>query len=318
MDCKRLRWPFLKEYAVVSNALYFWTMQKIKIHPDGPALSRIVVGAWRWHAVSTSQVETLIKTSLSAGITSFDHADIYGDYSCEEVFGNALRGNNALRNQMQLVTKCGIKLLSGKRPDHWIKHYDTSKEHIIWSIENSLKMLATDRIDVLLLHRPDPLLDPTEVAEAFTTLKKQGKVLHFGVSNFAPSKMEMLQSYLSFPLVTNQIELSLFHHEDFVNGAVDHLMKNRTHPMAWSPLGGGKHFDNDTINNALEGLSQHYRCSPTQLLLAWLLKHPSGVFPILGTTKPERIEEGVKSMGVTIDKQHWFDMLRWVRGKDVS
>lgn len=296
----------------------FLTMQKIKIHPDGPVLSRMVVGAWRWHAVSSQQVDALIKSSLSAGLSSFDHADIYGDYSCEEVFGKVLRGNAALRNEMQLVTKCGIKLLSGKRPDHWIKHYDTSKAHIIWSVENSLKMLSTDRIDVLLLHRPDPLLDPTEVAEAFTTLKKQGKVLHVGVSNFAPSKMEMLQSYLPFPLVTNQIELSLFHHQDFFNGAVDSLIKNRTSPMAWSPLGGGKHFENEAINNSLKGLAQHYQCTPTQLLLAWLLRHPSIIFPILGSTKPERIEEGAKSTTVILDKQHWFDMLKWVTGKDVS
>jgi predicted oxidoreductase len=291
-------------------------MQKIKIHPDGPALSRIVVGAWRWHAVSSQQIDTLIKTSLSAGITSFDHADIYGDYSCEEVFGNVLRSNSALRNEMELVTKCGIKLLSDKRPDHWIKHYDTSKEHILWSAENSLKMLATDRIDVLLLHRPDPLLNPTEVAEAFTMLRKQGKVLHFGVSNFTSSQMEMLQSYLSFPLVTNQIELSLFHHQDFFNGNVDALLKHRISPMAWSPLGGGKHFEDNQFKSQLENLSNHYKSTPTQLLLAWLLRHPASVFPILGTTKPERIEEGAKSISINLDRQHWFDMLKWVTGKD--
>lgn len=295
----------------------FLIMQKIKIHPDGPALSRIVVGAWRWHAVSSQQIETLIKTSLSAGITTFDHADIYGDYSCEEVFGNVLRSNSALRNQMELVTKCGIKLLSDKRPDHWIKHYDTSKEHIIWSAENSLKMLATDRVDVLLLHRPDPLLNPTEVAEAFTILRKQGKVLHFGVSNFSTSQTEMLQSYLSFPLVTNQIELSLFQHQDFFNGTVDSLLKHRISPMAWSPLGGGKHFEDGQIKSQLENLSHHYKSTPTQLLLAWLMKHPATVFPILGTTKPERIEEGAKSTSINLDRQHWFEMLKWVTGKDV-
>lgn len=292
-------------------------MQKVKIHPDGPALSRIVVGAWRWHAVSSQQIETLIKTSLSSGITSFDHADIYGDYSCEEVFGNVLRNNSALRNEMELVTKCGIKLLSDKRPDHWIKHYDTSKEHIIWSVENSLKMLATDRIDVLLLHRPDPLLNPTEVAEAFTILKKQGKVLHFGVSNFTTSQTEVLQSYLPFPLVTNQIELSLFNHEDFFNGTVDALTKHRISPMAWSPLGGGKHFEDGQMKSQLENLSNHYKSTPTQLLLAWLMRHPASVFPILGTTKPERIEEGAKSISVNLDRQHWFEMLKWVTGKDV-
>ena len=293
-------------------------MQKIKLHPEGPIVSRIVVGAWRWHSVSSPHVETLIRTSLASGISTFDHADIYGYYSCEEVFGNALRGNSSLRNEMEIVTKCGIKLLSGKRPEHWIKHYDTSKEHIVWSVENSLKMLATDRIDVLLLHRPDPLLNPAEVAEAFTNLKKQGKVLYFGVSNFTTSQLEMLQSYLSFPIVTNQIELSLFKNQSLFDGTVDTLMQKQMSPMAWSPLGGGKHFGDQQMNNALQNLAGHYQNTPTQLILAWLLKHASAIIPILGTTKPERIEEGAKSIQLNLDRQHWFEMLRLVTGQDVA
>ena len=293
-------------------------MQKIKIHPEGPALSRLVVGVWRWHTISTQQVEALIKTSLASGITSFDHADIYGNYSCEEVFGNALRGNSALRNEIEIITKCGIKLLSDKRPDHWIKHYDTSKDHIMWSVENSLKMLSTDRIDLLLLHRPDSLLNPAEAAEAFTILKKQGKVLHFGVSNFTTSQLEMLQSYLPFPIVTNQIELSLFKNQSLFDGTVDPLMKNRISPMAWSPLGGGKHFEDERIKSALQNLSELYQSTPTQLLLAWLLMHPATIFPIIGTTKSERIEEGAKSLDVALDRQHWFEMLKWVEERDVA
>jgi predicted oxidoreductase len=301
-----------------TRAFVFLIMQKIKIHPNGPALSRIVVGAWRWHAVSSQQIETLIKTSLAEGITSFDHADIYGNYSCEEAFGNAIRGNAALRSEMELVTKCGIKLLSDKRPDHRMKHYDTSKQHIIWSVENSLKMLATDRLDVLLLHRPDPLLNPAEVADAFSSLRQQGKVLHFGVSNFTPSQLEMLQSYLSFPLVTNQIEVSLFHHQDLFNGVVDTLLKHRISPMAWSPLGGGKHFDENQIQEHLANLASQYSSTPTQLLLAWLLAHPATIFPILGTTKPERIKEGAQSTALQLDRQHWFEMLKWVTRTDVA
>lgn len=293
-------------------------MQKIKLQQQGPELSRIVAGAWRWHTESRQQIENLINTSLACGITSFDHADIYGDYSCEEAFGSVLKGNAALRNQMQIVTKCGIKLLSDKRPDHRIKHYDTSKNHIVWSVENSLRMLSTDRIDVLLIHRPDPLLNPVEVAEAFTSLKQHGKVLHFGVSNFTPSQVDMLQSYLSFPLVTNQIELSLFSHQSLFDGTVDHLMKNRTSPMAWSPLGGGKPVQHETIHNSLKNLSHHYSATPTQLLLAWLLRHPSNVLPILGTTKAERIEEGSKSIHLNLERQHWFDMLKGVTGSDVA
>lgn len=293
-------------------------MQKLKTHPQGPTLSRIVVGVWRWHTLSQQEIDTLIYAALASGITSFDHADIYGNYSGEQVFGNVLRGRPSLRDSMEIITKCGIKLLSDKRPDHWIKHYDTSKEHIIKSVENSLTMLSTDRIDLLLLHRPDPLLNPTEVAEAFTELKQQGKVLHFGVSNFASSQLEMLQSFLPFPLVTNQIELSLFRHQSLVDGTIDCMMKNRMSPMAWSPLGGGKHFDDERTKNSLQGLSDHYQVSSTQLLLLWLLKHPSVIFPILGTTKPERIKEGAKSIELNLDRQHWFAMLKWVTGKDVA
>lgn len=219
---------------------------------------------------------------------------------------------------MEIITKCGIKLLSDKRLEHWIKHYDTSKAHIIKSVENSLARLSTDRIDLLLLHRPDPLLNPPEVAEAFTELKQQGKVLHFGVSNFTSTQLEALQSFLPFPLVTNQIELSLFKHQSLLDGTVDCMMKHRMSPMAWSPLGGGKHFEDERTKNSLQGLSDRYQVSPTQLLLSWLLRHPSIIFPILGTTKPERIEEGAESFELTLDRQHWFEMLKWVTGKDVA
>lgn len=293
-------------------------MQNIKLHSNGPELSRIIVGAWRWTNESTDQIVKLIQTSLDAGINTFDHADIYGNYSCEESFGNALRANPSLRNKISLITKFGIKLLSDKRPSHHIKHYDTSAEHIVWSVENSLKMLSTDRIDLLLIHRPDPLLNPTEVAEAFSKLKQQGKVLHFGVSNFTTSQFEMLQSYLPFPLVTNQIELSLFKHEPFFNGATDVLMKHNVKPLAWSPLGGGKFFEDERVKSLLDRLANEYKASVTQILLAWLLKHPSAVLPIIGTTKPERIIEGAGSLTVNLDRQHWFELLKAATGKDVA
>lgn len=293
-------------------------MQKIQIHPQGPALSRLAVGVWRWHTLLPNQIENLINASLASGISTFDHADIYGNYSCEETFGRVLKAKPGLRDTMEIVTKCGIKLLSDKRPNHKIKHYDTSKEHIIWSVENSLKMLGTDRIDLLLLHRPDPLLNPIEVVEAFALLKKQGKVLHFGVSNFTPSQFEMLQSFLSFPLVTNQIELSLFNNTPFFDGTTDCLMKHQVSPMAWSPLGGGKHFENESTMNQLTALANTYGCTTSQLLLAWLLKHPSAVLPILGTTQVNRIEEGAKSITINLDKQHWFELLKIVSGKDVA
>ena len=288
-------------------------MQRLHIHPQGPTFSRIISGVWRWR-LAPEVVERLIQTSLDEGITTFDHADIYGDHSNEEIFGETLRKQPALRNKMELVTKCGIKFPSEKRPKTWVKHYDTSKEHIIWSAENSLKMLHTDRIDLLLIHRPDPLLNPQEVAEAFSQLKQQGKVLNFGVSNFTRPQFYMLQKFLPMPLVTNQIEISLARVEPLFNGDVDLLMEQQASPMAWSPLAGG----NLTGERELFHKATRYQASYSQLSLAWLLKHPSNIFPVIGTTKPERIKEAAQALTIKLDRQDWFEMLRVATGKDVA
>ena len=288
-------------------------MQRLHIHPQGPIFSRIISGVWRWR-LAPEAVERLIQTSLDEGITTFDHADIYGDHSNEEIFGETLRKQPALRNKMELVTKCGIKFPSDKRPKTWVKHYDTSKEHIIWSAENSLKMLHTDRIDLLLIHRPDPLLNPQEVAEAFSQLKQQGKVLNFGVSNFTRPQFYMLQKFLPMPLVTNQIEISLARVEPLFNGDVDLLMEQQASPMAWSPLAGG----NLTGERELFHKATRYQASYSQLSLAWLLKHPSNIFPVIGTTKPERIKEAAQALAIKLDRQDWFEMLRVATGKDVA
>ncbi len=293
------------------------------LHPKGPAFSRLIAGAWRWHTVSSEVLERLIRTSLDVGITTFDHADIYGDHGNEKIFGDILRQQPALRGEMQLITKCGIKFPSSQRPDTRVKHYDTSKEHIVWSVENSLRLLGVDKIELLLIHRPDPLLNPEELAEAFTQLEKQGKASFFGVSNFTAAQFDMLQSYLAFPLVTNQIEISLFLPQPLFDGSLDNLMKHRASAMAWSPLGGGKFLagENESSRRVLDGLNQYgqrHHASPSQLLLAWLLKHPSTIFPVIGTTKPERIVESVKSLDISLDRQDWFEMLKWVTGKDVA
>lgn len=289
-------------------------MERRHIHPHGPVLSRIIAGAWRWHTVSAEAVDRLIQTCLSEGITSFDHADIYGDYGNEEIFGSALARTPGLRNQVELITKCGIKLKSGKQPTTWIKHYDTSKSHVIASVENSLKLFHTDHLDVLLLHRPDPLMDPNEIAEAFEQLKKQGKVLHVGVSNFTRPQFYMLQKFLPMPLVTNQIEISLTRVEPLFNGDLDLLMEQKASAMAWSPLGGGKLL---TDERELFGKATRYNASYSQLSLAWLLRHPAAIFPVIGTTKPDRIKEAAKALEINLDRQDWFDMLQWARGTEV-
>jgi len=290
-------------------------VERRKIHPEGPEFSRIIAGAWRWNTVSQQTVGKLIQTSLDEGMTTFDHADIYGDHSNEEIFGNILRKDASLRNKMELVSKCGIKFNSAKRPKTWVKHYDTSKEHIMWSVENSLKMLVTDHLDLLLIHRPDPLMNPTEVAETFSQLKQEGKVLHFGVSNFTPSQFTMLQKFLPFPLVTNQIEISLSHVDSLFNGDLDLLMERNTSAMAWSPLAGGKLIGGE---REMFGKASKYNASYSQLSLAWLLRHPSIIFPVVGTTKFERIAEAAKALDIALDRQDWFEMLQWATGKEVA
>jgi predicted oxidoreductase len=289
-------------------------MERKKIHKDGPEFSRIITGAWRWN-LDVSRVEELIRQSLEVGITTFDHADIYGDHGNEEIFGNVVRKDPSLRHRMEIVTKCGIKFRSQKRPSSWVKHYDTSKQHIIWSVDNSLKMLQTDHVDLLLIHRPDPLLNPNEVANAFSVLKQSGKVLYFGVSNFTATQFEMLQTYLADPLVTNQLEISITHNEPLFDGSLDVLMKHHVSPMAWSPLGGGKLMQGGTAE--LFKKAPHYNASDAQLSLAWLLKHPSSIFPVIGTTKPERIVECSKAINIELDLQDWFEMLKIAQGKEM-
>jgi predicted oxidoreductase len=289
-------------------------MERKKIHKEGPEFSRIITGAWRWN-LDVSHVEQLIRQSLEVGMTTFDHADIYGDHSNEEIFGNVIRKDPSLRQRMEIVTKCGIKFPSKKMPSSWVKHYDTSSQHITWSVDNSLKMLNTDHIDLLLIHRPDPLLNPIEVAEAFSSLKQSGKVLHFGVSNFTPTQFEMLQAYVALPLVTNQLEISITHNQPLFDGSLDVLMKHHISPMGWSPLGGGKLMEVDKAG--LFKKASHYNASDAQLSLAWLLKHPSSIFPVIGTTKPDRIVESSKAIDINLGLQDWFEMLKIAQEREV-
>jgi predicted oxidoreductase len=291
-------------------------MEKRFLHLKGLECSRIIAGAWRWNLVDSAMIEKLIRTSLDEGITTFDHADIYGDYSNEKLFGDALRKNPAIRKDMQLVTKCGIKLLSSRQPDTWIKHYDTSKENILNAVNTSLKNLSTDYIDLLLIHRPDPLMDPEEVADVFGLLKQNGKVLHFGVSNFTAAQFELLQSCLPFPLITNQLEISLSKLDTLFDGTVDVMMKHKSSPMAWSPLGGGKLLSSQ---QNLWNKKEKYCATETQLSLAWLLRHPADIFPVIGTTQPERIKESAQAINIKLDRQDWFEMLKAARGgQDVA
>ena len=294
-------------------------MKQVKLSEE-VSISNIVHGIWRlteWH-MSDQEIIKLVEECVELGIDTFDHADIYGDYICEELFGNALSQSPELNNRIKVVSKCGIKLLSQNRPDHYIKHYDTSFDHIIWSAENSLKKLNRDNLDVLLIHRPDPFIDPEEVARAFNQLKEQGKVKEFGVSNFLPSQFDALQSYLDFPLVTNQIEISVAALHEFDNGTIDHCQQHRIHPMAWSPLAGGAIFSAEThryltIRNVLHKISKQLDASTDQVLYAWLLAHPVGIIPIVGSGKLERIKKAVAAQNIKLSRQQWFEL--WVASK---
>lgn len=285
---------------------------KIDLAEGGPRVSRLVLGLWRlasW-GLNDGELSGLIHACLDLGVTTFDHADIYGDYACEELFGRALAPS--LRGRMQLVTKCGIRLVSKKRPENTIKYYDTSKGHILAAVENSLRMLRTDYLDLLLIHRPDPLMDADEVAEAFAALQQSGKVLFFGVSNFLPSQLELLASRLAFPLVTNQIELSVMNMQALHDGTVDQCARLRISPMAWSPLAGGRLFGGDSeqalrlraalaaVGEALGGAAMN------QVALAWILRHPARIIPVLGTGKIDRVRSAAHAEALALSREQWF------------
>jgi predicted oxidoreductase len=301
------------------------TVSQIDMAEGGPGVSRLAVGLWRlasW-GLDDSAILRLIETSLDLGITTFDHADIYGDYTCEQFFGRALVLNPSLRDRMQIVTKCGIKLVSNRRPEHMLKHYDTGRAHIVSSVENSLRMLATDYVNLLLIHRPDPMMDPDEIAEAFTSLRQAGKVLHFGVSNFTPSQFDMLASRLDFPLVTNQIELSVLNMDVLHDGTVDQCQRLDISPMAWSPFAGGRLFNDKgeqavRVREALVKVGESLGgAGMDQVALAWILTHPARIVPILGTGKVERVQRAAQAELLQLTREQWFSIWRASTGTDV-
>ncbi len=285
-------------------------------------LSPLIVGTMRlglWGAqMNSQQLQEFIEESIEFGLTTFDHADIYGDYTTEADFGKVLKNNSSLRTKLQLITKCGIRRVCANRPDHKIKSYDSSPEHIKWSVENSLKELATDYIDVLLIHRPDHLMDPNEVAEVIFHLYEAGKVRSFGVSNFTPSQFELLNEEI--PLCTNQIEASILALNPFEDGTIDQCLRQGVPPMAWSPLGGGALFqtgEDPRLNQILQvarPLQEKYNCQLDQLLLAWLLRHPAGIQPVLGTSKIERIRDAVGALAIQMDRTDWYDLWQASKG----
>ncbi|GAA5193254.1 aldo/keto reductase family oxidoreductase [Ferrimonas gelatinilytica] len=296
-------------------------MEHADLH--GLTLSRFVAGYWRlldWQ-MTPQQRLSFIESHLELGISSCDHADIYGDYRCEAAFGEALALKPALRQKLQLVSKTGICLPGPKGFD--LPHYNTSYGHIQTQVENSLRNLGTDHLDLLLIHRPDPLMDADEVASVFEQLHREGKVRFFGVSNFTPHQFDLLQSRLSQPLVTNQIEISPLHLSPLHDGTLDHLQQHRIRPMGWSCLGGGRLFNPADptarrIRQELHDIAEEVGASGIdQVLYAWLLALPSAPLPILGSGKIDRLAQAVGSLQLNLTREQWFRIWTAAAGHNV-
>ncbi|WP_370173331.1 aldo/keto reductase [Leeuwenhoekiella palythoae] len=291
---------------------------------DNLSLSRIVHGYWRlrdWN-LSDDQLLKLIEQVLELGITSFDHADIYGNHTCEAYFGRALALKPELREKMELISKCGIKMATNYNPELDIKIYDYSSEYIIKQAETSLKNLGTDRLDLLLLHRPAPFFNPEEVAKAFDQLKSSGKVLNFGVSNFSPAQFDTLQSYLDMPLATNQVEISVSCLEHFENENTEYFLKHKIKPMAWSPLAGGAIFNPKTekdqrLTAELKSIAAELNTDIDQVMYAWLLKHPTGIMPIVGSQHINRIKSAVDALEIELSLEQWYKIYIASKGEDL-
>ena len=264
------------------------------------------------------EVQKLIETSLELGFSTFDHADIYGNYTTEKLFGDAFSEMGINREEVQLISKCGIEMPCENRSFE-IKSYNYSKEHILSSVDQSLENLKTDYLDLLLLHRPSPLMNPEEIAESFHILREQKKVGHFGVSNFSTSQFDLMND--AFPLITNQIEVSVNHTDSFYDGTLDQMMLKKLQPMAWSVM--GNYFSenseqNSRIKKVLEELCPKYDAEENQILLAFILKHPAKILPVIGTSKTETIKKFKEVLNLSLEREDWFKLLKASQGKEVD
>lgn len=282
--------------------------------------SRIIAGAMTWGSwgkkLPKNEMIDLMLHCIENGLTTFDHADIYGDYGTESDFGKAYAESGIERSSIQLISKCGIQMTSGR--DNRLGHYEYNKEYIIWSAEESLKKLNTEYLDLLLLHRPSPLMEPFEIAEAINHLLESGKIKQFGVSNFTPSQITMLEK--AIPVLGNQVEFSLSHDAPIYDGTFDDCIANRRMAMAWSPLGSVYREDNEQtkrIKKTIAILAEKYKVEESQLLLAWILKHPAKVHPVIGTSNKDRIILSAKAMEINLELQDWFTLLASSQGHPV-
>lgn len=294
-------------------------MNKIYLSDSGPKVSEAIYGFYRWTEkdLSAEKMESIINLCLELGINTFDHADTYGGYQCEEVFGRAIASKSIKREDLVLFTKCGEMIPHSSKPDIRIKHYDTSSEHIIKSLDNSLKNLRTDYVDVFLLNNLDPISDLEATAITLQKLKDSGKIRNIGVVNFTVFQHQLLSSYLKSPVVTNHIELNLLNTQALDNGQIDYMKQKFMHPLATAPLAEGKIADSTDrvplwVRAKLEELSPKYNADIESIAVAWLVK--LGALPLIGTTDEKRIRNIANAFSIDLDRQDWYDLYNVARG----
>lgn len=306
-------------------------LSRVALSPNGPTLSRLAFGTWRLlddRATATPEhVRRRVQACLELGISTIDTAEIYGVYEVEELLGHALAGAPGLRQRLEIVTKCGIYIPCERHPDRKTAFYNVSAKKIVSSAEKSLRLLRTDYLDVLLVHRPDWLTAADDTAEGLRTLVRQGKVRHVGVSNYSVSQFELLDDRMGGALVTNQVELSLFAMGALLDGTLDQCQRRRLAPMAWSPLGGGRLFAEDDpaaqrVRAAMATMAPKYATSagpatPDQLALAWVLAHPSRPVPVFGTNKLERLPGIARAAEITLDREDWYALWEAAQGRRI-
>jgi predicted oxidoreductase len=304
-------------------------MESILLGQSSLRSSRLIYGCMRLAGNGTAAARAKGRAALlaayEAGFSHFDHANIYAGGECEKIHGELLAEEPGLRDRSLIASKCGIRFAGKPLPDD-PSRYDFSREHILSEVEGSLRRLQTDRLDLLLLHRPDYLFHPDEVAEALVKLRDAGKVLHFGVSNFRPSQLSLLQSRLAFPLVCHQIELNLHHIAPLEDGTLDQCLENGVTPTAWCPLGAvaypawGNTFtaeDEARLASELKRQAVSYATEPELIALAWILRLPSGVAPIIGSTTPERIKRSVEALALRYRREDFYRLLEARNGRRV-
>lgn len=296
-------------------------MERVRLS-EALEFSRVAYGMWRLRDdpdVSPDHVRAKIDACLEQGVTTIDQADIYGDYMAEELLGECLKTNPGLRDRIEIVTKCGIVAPVGRHSSARCKLYDTSAGHIEASVDMSLKLMGTDRVDLLLIHRPDPFMDHRETGAALDALAASGKALGVGVSNFRPRDFELLVSAMETPLVANQIELSLMANEAFTNGDLAFLQERGVRPMAWSPLGGGAlaAAKDGELTAMLDEVAGRNGTDRAAVAIAWLLAHPSGILPVMGSNALDRIRKFSDAFGVAMDRETWFGLYQAALGREI-